>query len=1724
MKKLISVFFLFFTIVWTLVAAPPVPFSGKLAVDGKNFHGNALFAFSIVDGEGAVHWKHATENNATIENFVLNGRYLVLLGGQGMQTLPANLFLENDNLFLRVRVDLQDGQGMRLLSPDQQITSTPYALAAELARVAEKASVADGVTPGAITAGMIDTGLLADLNRTAGITEITREMLPQDVRDDLNRTIGVAQLSAEVNEKLNRDFTIQPGSISKSLLGQDVLGDLNRTILRHHLSEELRAELNRTIRLRDLAPEVIADLNDSIAPGSITLDMLASGVRADLNRTVRLQDLSPEVWQSINRSITLSDLDSQVITELNNSIANGSITLDLLSSQVRNDLNRTITKSMLSQEVLNELNVTIGPSKLSPAVRNALKPVVIRQPSSLVAHAGVPTYLSVDVTGGDNTYQWKKDGVDIVGASSKILSIADLNASQHEGNYTVVVSNAFGSVTSSLAQIDVNASLTEGLVGWWKFDETSGNIAYDSSGNGNDGNLTNGPTWTEGKIGGALSFDGIDDHIVFGSATGLNVQHISIAAFLYSEDSINKGLIFEKKTQYLLFFESHGVLRWRTFAPSFHDLTVPVNDTSKRMPWVHLSATYDGASKKVFIDGILADSGSTSGTFNFGVSNESSIGKMMANDNYFFEQIIDDLRIYDRALSAFEVKALYELGEQPVQVSRSGTTAVVSGEVPDGSISLSKLSSEVRADLNRTITKSMLGQDVLADLNRTITKSMLSQEVLNELNSSSGGGGVVPGSLLAVPRNQSAPSGYSLFQSGEPKELVWEEKEPVSVARYAYDGVEVLGGKIYFVGGHDGTARNIAERYDPATNTWETLENMSAARHGVACAVLNGKLYAIGGAGLTSVEVFDPSNDSWSAGIALPSEVNHGTAITINGKIYLIGGSNSSNQHLNQVLCFDPSTSQWSTKTAMPTARHGHKLVWLENRIWAIGGSGSDGSGKVESYDPTTDTWQAEASLTTARDWHVAWVANGRIYVGGGYDGSSRLNSIDVYDPALKQWSSAGTLPENKFVADTVVLNDKAYVVAGQTAVGVYSNKVFAADLNASVSGVFDLYRKDGNASSGVPTVQAEVADGSIGPRKLSSEVSNALKPVVIGQPSSVVEVGGTSAYLTVGATGGDNTYQWKKDGVDIAGATSSTLSIADLNASQHEGNYTVLVSNAFGSTSSGVAQIDVNGSLTEGLVGWWKFDETDGDVAYDSSGNGNDANLTNGATWTEGKIGGAISLDGFNDRIKIPHNVLNEKVQLSISFWFIQNPNSDDKHTLLSGASSTTDNELIIAINQTNGDFEFWEKNAIKLFFASATNTNDWYIITIVRKSNTTEFYLSGDLKNSSTYTATEFNISSNGLWIGGEQDSIGGNWQTDQQAHGILDDFRIYDRALSAVEVKALYELGEQPVQESGSGTTTVVNGTVANGSITTNQLSEQILKYLKPEITNQPQAQTVFADANHTLSVSAEGKYLTYQWKKNGTALAGETNATLTITDANATQHDGNYSVVISNDFGSVESGEILVDVNTTWSTDGLVGWWKFDETSGTVAYDSSGNGNDGTLTNGPTWATGKIGGALSFDGVDDYVQIPNMQSFFSNAASFTTWVKVTDFSTSNNQGLAEFGSSSHNLHYQFHDDNTIYMNILRSSDRVNQISPITEISEWHLLSITSINGGDWVMYQNFSEAKRVLAQNLSLPSSQSFGRSRQFSTSFRYLQGLLDDIRVYDRALSANEVQALYQLGQ
>jgi hypothetical protein len=111
------------------------------------------------------------------------------------------------------------------------------------------------------------------------------------------------------------------------------------------------------------------------------------------------------------------------------------------------------------------------------------------------------------------------------------------------------------------------------------------------------------------------------------------------------------------------------------------------------------------------------------------------------------------------------------------------------------------------------------------------------------------------------------------------------------------------------------------------------------------------------------------------------------------------------------------------------------------------------------------------------------------------------------------------------------------------------------------------------------------------------------------------------------------------------------------------------------------------------------------------------------------------------------------------------------------------------------------------------------------------------------------------------------------------------------------------------------------IQSSSITTAQLNEQILKYLKPEITHSPQAPgLIFSGQTVTLLSQAEGKYLTYQWHKNGQPIAGATGDRYVIEDINKTQHDGNYSLVVSNDFGTVttQSTQLVVDGTPTIHT--------------------------------------------------------------------------------------------------------------------------------------------------------------------------------------------------------------
>jgi N-acetylneuraminic acid mutarotase len=153
----------------------------------------------------------------------------------------------------------------------------------------------------------------------------------------------------------------------------------------------------------------------------------------------------------------------------------------------------------------------------------------------------------------------------------------------------------------------------------------------------------------------------------------------------------------------------------------------------------------------------------------------------------------------------------------------------------------------------------------------------------------------------------------------------WTTLEPMPTARSGL-GVAVVDGKIYAIGGYNSTALITNEMYNPSTDTWTTKTPMPTARYDVGIAVVDGKIYVIGGntrydSWTTTNEVYDPATDNWETKTSMPVAGMAMSANVVNGEIYLISGLEMYylpwyNLDENQV--YDPKTDSWTTKTPIP--------------------------------------------------------------------------------------------------------------------------------------------------------------------------------------------------------------------------------------------------------------------------------------------------------------------------------------------------------------------------------------------------------------------------------------------------------------------------------------------------------------------------------------------------------------------------------------------------------------------------------------------------------------------------------------------------------------------------------------------------------------------------------------------------------------------------------------
>jgi len=211
----------------------------------------------------------------------------------------------------------------------------------------------------------------------------------------------------------------------------------------------------------------------------------------------------------------------------------------------------------------------------------------------------------------------------------------------------------------------------------------------------------------------------------------------------------------------------------------------------------------------------------------------------------------------------------------------------------------------------------------------------------------------------------------------------------------------------------------------------------------------------------------------------------------------------------------------------------------------------------------------------------------------------------------------------------------------------------------------------------------------------------------------------------------------------------------------------------------------------------------------------------------------------------------------------------------------------------------------------------------------------------------------------------------------------------------------------------------------------------------------------------------------------------------------------------------------------STEHLVGYWPFNETSGTNAPDLSGNGNDGTLVNSPTWVDGVVGKCLDFDGTDEYVSIAASADFdfrdvSTSPFTLTAWVKPT---TSRWNSVFSFGTINYqsvSFAVNASEQPTLTASANGSSWTINYHTDSSiSLNVYSLISLTRDTSGIYTFYINgeivdsLTYSTDILLNNYSVKVGGHY--SLVGGTQF---VGNIDEVRIYSTALTASEIKALY----
>ncbi|MCH6236131.1 LamG-like jellyroll fold domain-containing protein [Cognataquiflexum rubidum] len=657
-----------------------------------------------------------------------------------------------------------------------------------------------------------------------------------------------------------------------------------------------------------------------------------------------------------------------------------------------------------------------------------------------------------------------------------------------------------------------------------------------------------------------------------------------------------------------------------------------------------------------------------------------------------------------------------------------------------------------------------------------------------------------------------------------------------------------------------------------------------------------------------------------------------------------------------------------------------------------------------------------------------------------------------------------------------------------------------------------DLVAKFGHQKGGMEKLMVKVSDGTLNIefiKKTQNPLLNAIEiidtkisaPIVVTSTiqNQLDKVGDTlDGNLFFTATGGVGQLFYSAinlpPGVtieDVNGRIYGTIEAGALANSPYLVTVTVKDSNSpVPNQESRTFYWTISGNVTEnGLVGHWKMNEGSGAKLIDSSGNGNNATIMNtssGVVWVQGKDGLAINLNGFSNRFAtVPSNSsLNMTNAITITAWIRTNA-LVRKQILSKGGPDGYE----LSIFET-GKIEFRinresSGSTYRLYSIQnyPTDGTTWMHVAATFNGTKSQIFINGVLDNSATYAPTTIKTNTTELQIGARS-SIN-RWVGD------LDEVKLYNRVLSDVEINTLVT-GGVPIPAAPILTAPANSAKEISISPT---LTWGITQHA----------------SSYKIQLSTSSAFSSFVSNVSGITATSFTTPKLLN---NVTYY---WRVAAVNQKGTSSWSQVR-----SFTTNSLVAYWKMDEGSGSILIDHSGNGNNAkrSSTANWTWITGKIDKALLLNkSTVQYGGVPHNSTInISKQVTISAWIRPADklgrqiISKGGTDGYELLTRGSGKVEFRFNRESNGSTYSLIS----NKSYP-SDGKTWLHVTAT-FDGTKSTMYFNGVQdiSKTYSATTIKTNTSELQIGARKGANQW---SGALDEIRLYNRALTATEVSKL-----